>query len=668
MGADGSIIIDTRIDESGFGKGMARLRSGAKAGALAIGIAVGAAAAGFVQLARTAEDSLVADRRLDQIAKSMRIFGDDAGAVTERLKELADVQARSLGVDDDVIKATQAKLLTFRELAESADDAGSAFDRATTAAMDMAAAGFGEAEQNAVQLGKALNDPIKGVTALSRAGVTFTDVEKKKLKALVESGKMLEAQDYMLKAIERQVGGTAQATAKSSDRMNVALSEMVEGIAVKVLPAFEKMTAWVIDRAIPAAEKFLHETNWTAWGDKVAATLNRVSPLIIGFGAAAASVKVASAFASALPAISAATTALSTFIVSAGGIGALAATFGTLALYVGLAAAAIYGLWEATGGPEQAKGTAALREWATANEEAMAAERRHNRNLAAQFSTQAESAGATDKQTDALRRYYDELARARSGLTESQAVERVAISDRLAAAEAQNAVNALVKAGKTGTGEYALALLDLAAANADAKVSGDKLVSMYEGMSVKQVMAAVKSGTLSEAQGIQALSFLESRDAAMANTGKIDALSASMGKVPRSVESNVTVAIRGASALRDLLDRLELARQLRHIEVQVGVPAGHAEGGYFATPHIAQIGERGGEWVLNHGQMRAFVASMIRSVAGEMARFQGAITARGVGVAPTYIDNRQTITFAAQVRTYTETVRAMTDLREGLVG
>jgi hypothetical protein len=83
----------------------------------------------------------------------------------------------------------QAKLLTFGELAKSADQAGGAFDRATKAAIDMGAAGFGTAEMNAVQLGKALNDPIKGVAALAKSGVTFTEQEKEKIKTLVESNK-----------------------------------------------------------------------------------------------------------------------------------------------------------------------------------------------------------------------------------------------------------------------------------------------------------------------------------------------------------------------------------------------------------------------------------------------------------------------------------------------
>jgi phage-related protein len=145
-------------------------------------------------------------------------------------------------------------LLTFKDLAVSADEAGGAFDRATQAAIDMGAAGFGDAATNAVQLGKALNDPIKGVTALAKSGVTFTEQEKDKIKTLVESNKLLEAQDMVLKAIEMQVGGTALATANDSDKMKVAFSQLSESIGLTLLPLFQKFTEIMLKVSQFAAE------------------------------------------------------------------------------------------------------------------------------------------------------------------------------------------------------------------------------------------------------------------------------------------------------------------------------------------------------------------------------------------------------------------------------
>jgi hypothetical protein len=163
--------------------------------------ALGLAAKGAIA---AGEAAATANARIAQINESMGLFGDTTDNVNKRLIDYANATARATGVDQNSIKATQAKLLTFKELAQSADNVGGAFDRATKAAIDMAAAGFGDAEANAVQLGKALNDPIKGITALAKSGVTFTAQEKEKIKTLVESNKTLEAQQLILAAIETQ--------------------------------------------------------------------------------------------------------------------------------------------------------------------------------------------------------------------------------------------------------------------------------------------------------------------------------------------------------------------------------------------------------------------------------------------------------------------------------
>lgn len=206
-------------------------------------VGAGAAIAGFSSKAvAAAEEVRQADNRLGQVAKSMGLFGAQTQDVTNRLVALAEANETNLAIDAETIKLTQSKLLTFKEVAQSADEAGGAFDRATMAALDLAAAGFGSAETNATQLGKALQDPIKGLTALTRSGVTFTKQEKENIKTLVESGQTLKAQDLILQAIESQVGGTAQATAKASDRMKLAFENVYETVGEALLPVFDELS------------------------------------------------------------------------------------------------------------------------------------------------------------------------------------------------------------------------------------------------------------------------------------------------------------------------------------------------------------------------------------------------------------------------------------------
>ena len=239
---------------------------------LAVGAVVAASVAAIgavsVRFAKMAEEAQIANNRLDQIAQSMGLFGDQTSAVTDRLKAYADQNKFVLGADDEVIKSTQAKLLTFKELAATADVAGGAFDRATQAAFDLAAAGFGSATTNATQLGKALQDPIKGITALTRSGVTFTESEKQLIRTLVESGQTLKAQDMILASIEAQVGGTAAATASASTKMSIAFGEIGESIGTAVLPMLEEFSAYLVELT-PQIQAFFEDLTdpTTAVGD-----------------------------------------------------------------------------------------------------------------------------------------------------------------------------------------------------------------------------------------------------------------------------------------------------------------------------------------------------------------------------------------------------------------
>ena len=237
-----------------FGKSIKR---GLAVGAIVAAsvVAIGQVAARF---AKMAEEAQVANNRLDQIAHSMGLFGAQTSKVTKRLKDYASANMFVLGADDEVIKATQAKLLTFKELAATADVAGGAFDRATQASFDLAAVFGGDGASKAVQLGKALQDPIKGITALTKSGVTFTEAEKQLIRTLVESGQTLKAQDMILSTIEAQVGGTAEATATASTKMSIALGEIGEAIGTAVLPMFEVMAEDMIE-LVPKVQAFFAE-------------------------------------------------------------------------------------------------------------------------------------------------------------------------------------------------------------------------------------------------------------------------------------------------------------------------------------------------------------------------------------------------------------------------
>jgi hypothetical protein len=236
----------------GFGSSLSKIKN------VFLGAVVGGAVASFTKdLIAAGEAEVSSNRKLENVTKSMGLFGANAMTVAKRLEDLSGVQQLQLGIDDDTIKSTQLKLLTFANLAKTAGVAGGMFDRASLAAQDLAAAGFGSAETNAVQLGKALQDPVKGITALARSGVTFTEQEKIKIETLVKSGKLLDAQNMIMKAIETQVGGTAAAGVTASDKMTQGFNQIKETLGLALLPTFNKVGDYISTKFIPYIKDFI---------------------------------------------------------------------------------------------------------------------------------------------------------------------------------------------------------------------------------------------------------------------------------------------------------------------------------------------------------------------------------------------------------------------------
>jgi hypothetical protein len=238
--------------------------------------ALGAFGGFMINAAKGAEEARQANQRLGNVLDSMGFE-----SATDRVASYAESLEKTIAVDADVIKATQTKLATFSNLTKTVNKAGGAFDRATVAALDMAAAGFGTAEGNAVQLGKALQNPIKGITALAKSGIDFTEQEKDKIRTLVESNKLLEAQDMILAAIEKQVGGTAEESASSFDKMRFALAGVADTFGDMLLP--------VIDALAPKLQAF------ALWAQANPGLMKLVTIAFVGLTSAVVALNIAMA-------------------------------------------------------------------------------------------------------------------------------------------------------------------------------------------------------------------------------------------------------------------------------------------------------------------------------------------------------------------------------------
>lgn len=227
--------------------------------------------------AHAAEEAEVANRRLANVFAQM---GDKSGEAARLSSEYASKLQMQIGIEDEVIMAAQAKIATFKHVSSETARMAGVFDRATEAAFDMQAAGFGDAAQNAVQLGKALESPTQGINALRRSGITFTDQERKKIAQLERSGQILKAQKIILAAVETQVKGTAAATATQGQKTKIALGEIMESAGKAFLPMMNQ----VLNKIAQVSQRVI------AWMDKNPKLAKTI--LMIVAGAAALSLAV----------------------------------------------------------------------------------------------------------------------------------------------------------------------------------------------------------------------------------------------------------------------------------------------------------------------------------------------------------------------------------------
>jgi len=140
-----------------------------------------------------------------QLQRGIELSGGRAGRTIEQLQaQAAQLQRVTLFGDDQIIEA-QARLLSFQNIT------GDVFDRAIKATLDLSQRMGTDLNSSLLQVAKALQEPVTGITALTRSGTTFTDQQKEMVKQLVESGRTLEAQNFILDELEKQYEGSARA-------------------------------------------------------------------------------------------------------------------------------------------------------------------------------------------------------------------------------------------------------------------------------------------------------------------------------------------------------------------------------------------------------------------------------------------------------------------------
>lgn len=184
-----------------------------------------------------------------KVEQAVRQTGAAAGFTAAELGAMASaLQDATRFGDEAILDGVTAQLLTFGNVQ------GEVFDRAQESILDLTTVLNGDLKGTAIMVGKALNDPIAGISALAEAGITFTEQQKEVVKGLAETGRVAEAQRLILDEIAKYYGGQARAAAEAGIgpliQMQNAwgdLKETVGGVVAAIMPPvvdmFQTLTA-----------------------------------------------------------------------------------------------------------------------------------------------------------------------------------------------------------------------------------------------------------------------------------------------------------------------------------------------------------------------------------------------------------------------------------------
>lgn len=239
----GGAFVDIRIKADEFKKGLKQMAIDLKAFArevAKIGLGMTAlgtvATKGFLDAAKAAGVQIDAVSKLNTVLKST---GGAAGITAKELIGFAKALQRVTTFGDEAVIEAEALLLTFTKISRDV------FPEALGVILDMSILMKQGLKESIIQVGKALNDPILGVSALSRVGIQFTQTQKDMIASLTKAGRVMDAQKIILKELNVQFGGQAQAAAKKYqgrvDQLKNTFGDLVEEIGFSLIPDLLKL-------------------------------------------------------------------------------------------------------------------------------------------------------------------------------------------------------------------------------------------------------------------------------------------------------------------------------------------------------------------------------------------------------------------------------------------
>jgi hypothetical protein len=216
-----------------------------------------------------------------QTAQTIKSMGNAANISAGQVEQLAGRLEAMTATEAEAIQEGANLLLTFGNITNQLGKGNDIFTQTTEIMVDMGRALKRGPVDTATMLGKALNDPIRGMTALRRVGVSFTDQQVEQVKALQKSGDLMGAQKLILAELQNQYGGSGAAYAATFagqvELLNHELGALGEEATMAVMPALQELVGALREIAPEIGIKLktaLASVDWQAFGKAIVDTIN----------------------------------------------------------------------------------------------------------------------------------------------------------------------------------------------------------------------------------------------------------------------------------------------------------------------------------------------------------------------------------------------------------
>lgn len=198
-----------RFGKAGEGAaGKAGIFGQALAGINPVGLAVGATLGAITTTLVSGTMSMAEwEKRLGRTEALLKSTGYAAGLTALELDNLARERDLSTLGDRNEIMDSINVMQTFKSVS------GDTFRESIKLAQDMSVVTGQSLTSATTMLGKALEDPIKGLNSMRRVGVSFTETEQEVIKTMAEANDVAGAQSKIMEVLRGQFAGAAEGEA-----------------------------------------------------------------------------------------------------------------------------------------------------------------------------------------------------------------------------------------------------------------------------------------------------------------------------------------------------------------------------------------------------------------------------------------------------------------------